>query len=58
LTRWQKVRAGLGAAGLAVGLAGMALEVRPLVWAAVGLLGPAFLLRFADRRAADPSGPA
>jgi hypothetical protein len=50
LTRWQKLRAGLGGAGLLVGLAGMALEVRALVWIAVALLAPAFLLRFADRR--------
>jgi membrane protein implicated in regulation of membrane protease activity len=50
LTRWQKLRAGLGAAALLVGLAGMALEVRALVWVAVALLAPAFLLRFTDRR--------
>ena len=50
MTRWQKLQAGLGGAGLLVGLAGMALEVRALVWVAVALLAPAFLLRFADRR--------
>lgn len=49
MTRWRKWRAGLGAAGVALGLAGMALERRPLVWGAVGFLVPAFLLRFADR---------
>jgi hypothetical protein len=55
LTRWQKWRAGLGAAGVAVGLAGMALELRTLVWGAAGLLVPAFLLRFADRSESEAS---
>lgn len=50
MTRWQKWRAGLLAAGIPLGLAGMALELRILVWGALGLLVPAFLLRFADRR--------
>ena len=36
----------LGGLGLVVGLAGMALEIRWLVWVAVGLLAAAFLLRF------------
>ena len=55
MTRWQKWRAGLGAAGVALGLVGMALGLRPLVWGAVGLLVPAFLLRFADRYGPDSS---
>ena len=55
MTRWQKLRAWLGAAGLVLGLVGMALALRELVWGAVGLLAPAFLLRFADRPAPDES---
>jgi len=58
LTRWQKWRAGLLAAGIPLGLAGMALELRALVWAAVGLLVPAFLLRLGDRRESELSGGA
>lgn len=55
MTRWQKWRAGLGAVGVALGIAGMALGLRALVWSAVGLLVPAFLLRFADRRDSELS---
>ena len=55
MTRWQKLRAGLGAAALVLGLAGMALDIRELVWGAVALLAPAFLLRFADRRLPEES---
>lgn len=53
----------LAAIGLALGLTGMALDSRPMVWIAVGLLGAAFLLRFLERRApagradADPPSP-
>lgn len=39
----------LGGLGLVVGLVGMALKIRWLVWVAVGLLGAAFLLRFVKR---------
>lgn len=46
------IKAVLGTLGLAAGLAGMALDVRWLVWAAVGLLGSAFLLRFVKGRVA------
>lgn len=42
-------KAWLGGLGLVVGLAGMALETRWLVWVAVGLLAAAFLLRFVKR---------
>ena len=49
MTRWLKLRAVLGAAALAAGLAGMAWPYRPLVWLAVALLVPAVLLRFLDR---------
>jgi hypothetical protein len=38
------------ALGFTVGLAGMAFERRWLVWVGMGLLGIAFLLRFAGRR--------
>jgi membrane protein implicated in regulation of membrane protease activity len=52
------LKAGFSVAGLAVGLVGMALEARWLVWAAVGLVGVAFLLRFAGRKQEpqDPEG--
>lgn len=50
MTGWLKLRAALGVAALAAGLAGMAWEIRPLVWGAVALLVPAGLLRFIDRR--------
>ena len=42
-------KAWLGGLGLVVGLVGMALEIRWLVWVAVGLLAAAFLLRFPKR---------
>ena len=42
-------KAWLGGLGLVVGLVGMALETRWLVWVAVGLLAAAFLLRFVKR---------
>lgn len=60
MSHWFRIKAVLAAIGLALGLSGMALESRPLVWIAVGLLGAAFLLRFleprvpADRADADP----
>ncbi|MGH7645034.1 MAG: hypothetical protein ACREMR_05565 [Gemmatimonadales bacterium] len=40
-------KAWLGGAGLVLGLAGIALEIRWLVWCAIALLGVAFVLRFA-----------
>jgi hypothetical protein len=49
-------KAGLAGVGLGVGLVGMALEARWLVWIAVGLVGLAFLLRLAGRKR-DVSGP-
>lgn len=51
MTRFFVVKAWLGAAGLAVGIVGMALERRWVVGLAVGLLAIAFALRFAERRA-------
>jgi len=56
MTRWFQVKAALGGAGLVLGVAGMALPYRPLVWAAVVLLGLAFLTRFAERRATAAEG--
>jgi hypothetical protein len=56
LTRWVLVKGTLGVIGLAVGLAGMALDHRPLVWVAIGFLGAAFLLRFLERRQVTPGG--
>lgn len=50
MTRLFIYKAWLGGAGLVVGLAGMALGQRWLVWVAVALLGVAFTLRFAERR--------
>jgi hypothetical protein len=42
-------KAWLGGAGFVVGLVGMALGMRWIVWVAVGCLGAAFLLRFVKR---------
>ena len=39
--------------GLAVGIAGMALTLRWLVWVAVGFLVVAFLLRFLPKSGPD-----
>ena len=50
-------KAWLGGAGLVVGMAGMAWELRWLVWAAIALLAVAFLLRFGERKS-DTDGPA
>lgn len=47
------LKAGFGAVGLGAGIAGMALELRWLVWVAVGLLLVAFGLRFADKKRED-----
>ncbi len=49
MTRFFAVKAWLAGVGLGAGLAGMATGRRWLVWIAVGLLGLAFLLRFAER---------
>ena len=48
------VKAWLGGVGLGVGLVGIAIEGRWLVWIAVGLLSGAFLVRFAERKAPPP----
>jgi len=48
------VKAWLGGAGLMVGLVGMAIAQRWLVWVAVALMGAAFLLRFAEQKAPRP----
>lgn len=44
------LRAGLGAAGIAVGVAGMAMDRRWLVWMAVVLLTAAVVARLVERR--------
>jgi len=53
VTSFFTVKAWLGASGVAVGLLGIATERRWLVWIAAGLLGLAFLLRFAERGERD-----
>ena len=53
MTIFFTVKAWLGASGVAVGLLGIATERRWLVWIAAGLLGLAFLLRFAERGERD-----
>jgi len=50
VTRLFVAKAWLGGAGVLVCAIGMAVGQRWLVWSAVGLLAPAFLLRFAERR--------
>lgn len=50
MSRWFWVKAALGGAGLVLGILGMALGFRPLVWAALVLLALAFAARFAERR--------
>jgi len=48
------IKAWLGGAGLMVGLVGMAIAQRWLVWVAVALMGVAFLLRFAEKKSPAP----
>ena len=55
MNRWVLVKGTLGGAGFAVGLTGMILDHRPIVWVGVGLLGAAFLVRFLERREREPS---
>ena len=50
MTRVFWLKAGTGATGLLVGLAGMATARRWLVWIAVILMGVAFVSRLAERR--------
>jgi hypothetical protein len=54
MTRFFAQKAWLGGAGLVTGLFGMAMAQRWLVWVAVALLGVAFTLRFAERKARIP----
>ena len=53
MTRLFVAKAWLGGAGVLVCAIGMAIGQRWLVWSAVGLLAPAFLLRFVQRRTPD-----
>jgi membrane protein implicated in regulation of membrane protease activity len=50
MTRFFAYKAWLGGAALVMGLFGIAIAQRWLVWVAVGLLAVALLLRFAERR--------
>lgn len=54
MTKAFAFKAWLGGTGLAIGLLGMAVAQRWLVWVAVALLGIAFTLRFVERRAHSP----
>jgi hypothetical protein len=49
VTRFFAHKAWLSGAALVTGLFGIAIAQRWLVWVAVGLLGVAFMLRFAER---------
>jgi hypothetical protein len=51
MTRVFAYKAWLGGAGLVTGLFGISLAHRWMVWAAVAMLGIAFSLRFAERKA-------
>jgi hypothetical protein len=55
MTRLFILKASLAGVGLVVGLAGMALAVRWLVWIAFGLVSGACVVRFAERRNGEPS---
>lgn len=50
MNRWVVAKAWLGAAGLAAGIAGMALGWRWLVWSGLVLLAAAFMIRLVERR--------
>jgi hypothetical protein len=56
VTRFFQLKAWLGGVGLVVGLVGIAIDVRWLVWVAVGLLTGAFLLRFVEQGSPPPPG--
>jgi hypothetical protein len=49
VTRFFAYKAWLSGTALVTGLFGIAIAQRWLVWVAVGLLGVAFMLRFAER---------
>jgi hypothetical protein len=56
LSPWAKAKVVLASIGFGTGLAGMALETRPLVWVAAGLLAVAFVIRLIERRGAAADG--
>jgi len=55
MSRFFVLKAWVGGAGFAIGLAGMVTERRWLVDMAVGFLAVAFLIRFAERPGASGS---
>lgn len=55
--RFFVVKAWLGGVGLALGLAGVALDRGWVIWIGIALLATAFLLRFGDRAGVAPGGP-
>lgn len=54
MTRFFILKSWLAGAGVAVGLAGMAMGRRWLVWIAMVPMAAAFLLRFAERPNGTP----
>jgi hypothetical protein len=57
MTRLDWTKALVGGLGLVVGIVGMSLQIRWLVGAAIALLVLAFVLRFAERKAAGDPPP-
>lgn len=55
--RFFVAKASLGGAGLALGLAGIALNRGWVAWIGIALLAAAFLLRFGDRAEVVPREP-
>jgi hypothetical protein len=47
----DQVRTGVALVGMAIAVAGVALDSRLVVWIAIGVLGVAVVLRFVSRRA-------
>jgi hypothetical protein len=49
-TRWFAWKAALGGAGFTVGIVGMALDQRSVIWAGVALLAGALVVRLWEAR--------